>query len=90
MIDGLCRKDNKKVPVFAGEESTCKVCGFATLTISYYEIGRKTGKMAADILLGRADISQMKIAYDDNPVVKFNEQICNDLGIKMPTEREVV
>ena len=46
--------------------------------------------MAADILLGRADISQMKIAYDDNPIVKFNEQICNDLGIKMPTEREVV
>lgn len=90
MIDGLCRKDNKKVPVFAGEESTCKACGFATLTISYYEIGRKTGKMAADILLGRADISQMKIAYDDNPIVKFNEQICNDLGIKMPTEREVV
>lgn len=84
LIDSICRKDDKKIPIFAGEESTCIKCGFATLTISYYELGRKTGKMAADILLGRADISQMKIAYDDSPTVKFNEKICKDLGLKIP------
>ena len=37
------------VPVFAGEEGVCTGCGVATLTISYYDIGFKTGEMAADI-----------------------------------------
>ena len=71
----------KKVPVFAGEEGICSGCGFATLSISYYNIGKKTGEMAAKILLGKADISTMEIEYDQNPVKKFNAKICNELGI---------
>ena len=35
-----------KVPVFTGEENPAKVCGVASLTISYYDLGVQTGKMA--------------------------------------------
>ncbi len=70
-----------KVPVFAGEEAICKGCGYATLSISYYNIGKKTGEMAADILLGNADISTMAIAYDATPVKKYNKAACENLGI---------
>lgn len=79
IINNVCFP--KKVPVFAGEESTCKGCGYATLGISYYNIGKKTGEMAAEILLGKADISTMAIAYDETPVKKYNKALCDNLGI---------
>lgn len=69
------------VPIFAGEEGICAGCGFATLSISYYNIGKKTGEMAAKILLGQEDIREMAIAYDQTPVKKYNKEICDLLGI---------
>ena len=79
IIHNVC--EGKRIPVFAGEENTCKGCGYATLSISYENIGKKTGEMAAKILLGQADISAMEIDYDASPVKKYNETICKDLGI---------
>lgn len=76
----------KKVPVFAGEEGLCKGCGAITLSINYYNIGVKTGQMAVDVLLGRSDISTMAIAYDDNPVKKYNADFCTDVGITVPDD----
>ena len=81
-IDSICRPAG--IPVIAGEEGICSGCGIATLSISYYGIGEKTGKMAADILLGRADISTMPIGYDESAVYKYNEEICTALGITVP------
>lgn len=70
------------IPIFAGEEGICKSSnGIVTLSISYYNIGVKTGKMAAQILLGKADISTMAIQYDEAPVKKYNKARCEALGI---------
>ena len=79
IIDGVCQPAG--VPVIAGEESTCKGCGIATLSISYYDLGVKTGEMAAQILKGEADISTMPIAYADKQTAKYNPAICEALGI---------
>lgn len=81
-IDNVVRP--KKVPIVAGEEGICSGCGTVTLSISYYEIGYKTGEMAAEILTGKADISEMAIAYDPNPVKKYNREICEELGVTVP------
>lgn len=81
-INNICLP--KKVPVFAGEEGICRGCGTFTLSISYYEIGYKTGKMAADILRGKADIATMAVEYDPNPVKKYNKDICEALGLTIP------
>ena len=67
-----------KTPVFTGYESD--VC-FATLAISYYNIGVETGKMAAEVLLGKSDITKMAIRYDAQPVKKYNKAICQELSI---------
>ena len=40
IIDNICRGNT---PVFCGEEGICAGCGVATLSISYYDIGYKTG-----------------------------------------------
>ena len=69
-----------KVPVFAGEEGICKGCGVATRSISYYDLGMTTGKMAAKILTGEADISTMPIEFT-TATPKYNASMCETLGI---------
>lgn len=88
IIDGICRP--AKIPVVAGEEGICKGCGVATLSISYYELGRKTGMMAARILKDGEDISKMKIEYDENYKKKYNKDICDELGISVPSDYEAI
>jgi len=73
-----------KVPVIAGEEGICSGCGVATLSISYYDLGVATGKMAAKILKGEADVSKMPVEYAPNPTLKYNEANCKALGITPP------
>ena len=80
-IDNICRP--AKVPVIAGEEGICSGCGVATLSISYYDLGYTTGEMAAKILKGEADISEMPIEYTD-VTKKYNEAICTELGLTPP------
>lgn len=72
-----------KVPVFTGEENTAKGCGVASLTISYYDLGVTTGKMAAKILKGEADISTMNVEYAP-ATKKYNKEMCELLGIPAP------
>lgn len=73
----------RKVPVIAGEKGICLGCGVATLSISYYDLGYKTGEMAAKILRGEENISDMPIEYA--PAIKmYNADICKELGITVP------
>ncbi len=71
----------EKKPLIAGEAGICSGCGIATLSISYYDLGYLTGEMAAKILKGEADISEMEIGYVDTFTKKYNKSICDDLGI---------
>ena len=71
------------VPVVAGEEGICAGCGVATLSISYYDLGVATGKMAARILKGE-DISTMPIEYAPNFTKKYNASVCEQLNITVP------
>ena len=72
---------NNKKPIVAGEAGICAGCGVVTLSISYYDLGYKTGEMAAAILKGEADIEEMAIAYAPQETKKYNAEICADLGI---------
>ena len=88
IIDNICRPTQK--PVIAGEEGICNGCGVATLSISYYDIGYKTGEMAAEILTGKANISEMPIEYAPQFTKKYNEAICADLGLTPPEGYEAI
>ncbi|MDY4105444.1 MAG: ABC transporter substrate-binding protein [Oscillospiraceae bacterium] len=87
IIDNICRGNT---PVFCGEEGICAGCGVATLSISYYDIGYKTGEMAAQILTGEADVSGMAIEYAPEFVKKYNPTICEDLGVTAPDDYEAI
>lgn len=83
-INNICLA--AKVPVITGEEGICKGCGVATLSISYYDLGYATGKMAYEILVNGADISTMEIQYAPNVTKKYNAAICEELGVTIPDD----
>lgn len=78
------------VPVVAGEEGICAGCGVATLSISYYDLGVGTGKMAAKILAEGGDISTMPIEYAPKFTKKYNAANCEALGIAIPDGYEAI
>lgn len=87
IINNICLP--AKIPVVASEEGICAGCGVATLSISYYDLGYATGEMAVRVLKGE-DISKMPIEYAPNFVKKYNKEICDELGITVPDDYEVI
>jgi putative ABC transport system substrate-binding protein len=75
---------NAKVPIVTGEEGIMSGCGIATLSIDYYGLGQKTGKMAGEILRGEKNISDMPIEYYDNPIKEYDADRVAQLGLKVP------
>ena len=88
IIDNIARPAG--VPVICGEEGICGGCGVATLSISYYDLGVATGKMAAKVLTGEADIASMPIEYAPQFTKKYNATICTDLDLTVPEGYEAI
>lgn len=84
VINNICKP--AKMPVITGEEGICEGCGVATLSISYYDIGYKTGEMAYEILKEGKDIKDMEIEYAPEVTKKYNVENCEALGITVPDD----
>lgn len=88
IINNICQPAG--VPVIAGEEGICAGCGVATLSISYYDLGVATGKMAVKILTGESNVSEMPIEYAPQFTKKYNKTICDALGVTVPDGYEAI
>ena len=88
IIDNICRPAG--VPVIAGEEGVCAGCGVATLSIDYYDLGYTTGKMAAKILKGEADIASMPVEFAPKVTKMYNEANCAALGVNIPGDYQPI
>jgi len=84
IINNICLP--AKVPVITGEEGICSGCGVATLSISYYDLGVTTGKMAVKVLKDGEDISTMPVEYAPNFTKEYNKDICEELGVTVPDD----
>ncbi len=82
-----------KVPLVCGEEGMVKAGGTFTYSISYYELGRKTGEMASKILFegkkantiaveGLTDASKMAFAYSADAVSAMGLTLSADFKSK--------
>ena len=78
------------VPVITGEQGPCAVCGVATLSIDYYELGEMTGQMAYDILVGGENPGDMEIQPAPTFTKMYNPTICEELGITPPEGYEAI
>ena len=70
------------LPVYTSFSSAI---GYASLAIDYYQLGYRTGEMAAEILLGNKTLADYEIEVL-TPSVEYNEELCEALGITVPTE----
>lgn len=73
------------IPVIAGEAGIC-AGGLATLSISYYDLGYKTGEMAYEILVNNADPATMEIEFAPTAEKQYNATIAGELGITVPDD----
>ena len=78
------------IPIICGEEGMCAGCGIATLSISYYDLGTATGKMAVELLKNGKDVSSMEVQFAPNFTKKYNADICAQLGITVPEDYEAI
>ncbi len=80
IVGTIC--DEYKVPVYTSYGGS--IC-YASLAIDYYQLGVETGKMAAQILLGKATAAELEVVTL-TPSVEYNTELCNKLGIEIPEE----
>ena len=77
IVGSICT--GKNVPVFTSYGG--KVC-YASLAIDYYELGRVTGEMAAEVLLEGKDVGTLGVKTL-TPTVVYNDELCAQLGIEV-------
>lgn len=87
LINNIC---GGQIAIVCGEEGICAGCGVATLSISYKDLGLATGKMAAAILSGEKNISEMPIEYAPNFTKKYSESHCAALNFEIPEGYEKI
>ena len=78
IVGTICTEKN--VPVYTSYGGA--IC-YASLSISYYDLGAETGKMAAQILLEGKAPADIQVATL-TPTVIYNEELCAQLGIEVP------
>ena len=78
IVGTICTEKN--VPVYTSYGGA--IC-YASLSISYYDLGAETGKMAAQILLEGKTPADIAVATL-TPTVVYNEELCAQLGIEVP------
>ena len=88
IIDNIASE--KKIPVICGEEGICKGCGVATLSISYYDLGRATGEMAYEILVNGANPAEMDVRFAAATTKKYDAARAAALGITIPEGYEAI
>lgn len=75
-----------KIPVICGEEGPVMRGGLATYGINYYELGKLTGRQAAEILRGEKKVSDMPIEYVSSFNLTVNEDMASAIGIAIPSD----
>lgn len=79
----LDKANAKKIPVFGSEIEQVKLGCLAAEGIDYIELGKQTGKMAAQVLKGEVKASELPYAILETPYLYLNQEAADNLGIKL-------
>ena len=80
----LEKANEKNIPVFGSEIEQVKIGCLAAEGLDYVELGKKTGKMAAQILKGEAEASKMPFETIEGSNRYLNTEVAENLGIEIP------
>ncbi|HEL1584833.1 TPA: ABC transporter substrate-binding protein [Streptococcus suis] len=74
-----------KTPVYTSVEDMVEGGGIASVTLSQYDLGVATGKMAAKILDG-ADPAATPVEIFDQGSIVVNQEVADELGLTIPAD----
>ena len=75
----------ENVPVFASEGAMVEEGAVATKGIDYFDLGFKTGEMAAKVLSGTPP-SELPVAGADSFNLTINKKTCEELNLEIPAK----
>jgi putative ABC transport system substrate-binding protein len=76
--------DANRIPVICGADIMAKDGALAAVSVDYYELGKLTGQLAADILDGKVKPADAPIQYQKDLVAVINGKDAETLGITIP------
>lgn len=82
----LEKANEKNIPVFGSEIEQVKIGCLAAEGLDYVALGEQTGKMAARILKGEAEASEMSYETISDPGFYVNQKVAQNLGISIPQD----
>ena len=87
VLASILEKTNEAgIPVYGSEIEQVKIGCVASAGIDYFELGKQTGKMAAQILRGEKTADELDIFYVTDFSYYVNSTAANELGIAIPAD----
>lgn len=82
----LDKAAKKNIPVFGSEVEQVKIGCLATMGLDYFDLGKQTGAMAAQVLKGEKKASEISFEIIEEFSFYGNNAVAKNLGINLPTE----
>ena len=76
----------KNIPVFGSEIEQVKIGCLAAMGLDYIELGKQTGKMAAQVLKGEKKASELNYETIKEAAFYGNTKVAENLGITLPED----
>jgi len=76
----------KNIPVFGSEVEQVKIGCLATVGLDYYDLGKQTGAMAAQVLSGEKKASEINFEIIEEASFYGNTAVAENLGITLPED----
>ena len=80
----LDKAGKKNIPVFGSEVEQVKIGCLATVGLDYIDLGKQTGKMAAQVLKGEKKASEINFEVIAEASFYGNTEVAENLGITLP------
>lgn len=82
----LEKANEKKVPIFGSEIEQVKIGCLAAEGLDYIELGKQTGRMAAQVLKGEKKASEMNFETIEESGLYYNQAVAEKLGLSISDE----
>ncbi len=76
----------KSIPVFGSEVEQVKIGCLATVGLDYFDLGKQTGAMAAQVLKGEKKASEINFQIIEEASFYGNNAVAANLGITLPQD----
>lgn len=82
----LDKASKNNIPVFGSEVEQVKIGCLASMGLDYFDLGKQTGKMAAQVLKGEKEAGDINFEIIEEFAFYGNTAVADNLGITLPEE----